>query len=285
MILNVAAYRFADIQNRPAKVELLQRKGIELGLKGSILVTPEGVNIMLAGEPEAVREMHRYLGEVDEGLKDIDFKESWSRNVPFRRYLVKEKQEVIKLGLPDIQPLKEQGPSITPELLKQWYDEGRDFTILDTRNDYEVRIGTFKNAVDMGLKNFVQFPEKLAALPEETKKKPLVMFCTGGVRCERASLVAQRQGYEEVYQLEGGILRYFEKVGGAHYKGDCFVFDYRVALDPELKESQAVLCFACGEPLTVEDQKSDLYEPLKTCPYCIDRPPARSGSSSVSMTK
>ncbi|MEO5667288.1 MAG: rhodanese-like domain-containing protein, partial [Bdellovibrionota bacterium] len=253
------------------KVELLLRKGIELELKGSILVTPEGVNVMLAGTPDAVWEMHRYLGEVDAGLKEIDFKQSWSQSVPFRRYLVKEKSEVIKLGLPEIQPLHEKGAAITPENLKSWYDEKREFTILDTRNDYEVRIGTFQNAVDMRLKNFVDFPEKLKKLPAEAKKKPLVMFCTGGVRCERASLVAERQGFEEVYQLEGGILRYFEKVGGAHYEGDCFVFDYRVALTPELKESQAVLCFACGEPLSVEDQKSDHYEPLVSCPYCIER--------------
>ena len=268
-ILNVSAYRFAELEDLETKMDLFHRKGVELALKGSILVTPEGVNVMLASEAEKIWEMHRFMGEVDPKLKDIDFKQSWSQSVPFRRYLVKVKKEIIKLDLPEIQPLQRQGDHITPEQLKTWYDEGRDFTILDTRNDYEVRVGTFENAVDMHLKNFVEFPEKLKELPAESKKKPLVMFCTGGVRCERASLVAKDQGYDEVYQLEGGILRYFEKVGGAHYKGDCFVFDYRVALTPELQESQAVLCFVCGEPLTVEEQKSEHYQPLVSCPYCI----------------
>jgi len=267
-ILNVATYCFAELKDLERIQELLHRKGIERGIKGSFLVTPEGINVMIAGLPEDIWEMHRYLGEVDPGLKDLDFKLSWSKNIPFRRYLVKIKDEVIKLGLPEIQPLKEHGDAITPENLKKWYDEGRDFTVLDTRNDYEVRVGTFKNAIDMKLKNFTDFPAKLEELPAETKKKPLVMFCTGGVRCERASLVARNQGFEEVYQLEGGILRYFEKVGGDHYDGDCFVFDYRVALTPKLEESDAVLCFVCGDPLTVEDQKSEFYQPLVSCPYC-----------------
>jgi predicted sulfurtransferase len=268
-VLNVSAYRFARLEDLETKKELLHRKGVELAMKGSILVTPEGVNVMLAGGPEKIWELHRYLGELDPQLAQMDFKQSWSRSVPFRRYLVKVKKEIIKLDLDEVKPLERQGDHIAPEELKRWYDEGRDFTILDTRNDYEVRVGTFERAVDMKLKNFVDFPEKLKELPEDAKQKPLVMFCTGGVRCERASLVAKDQGYGEVYQLEGGILRYFEKVGGAHYKGDCFVFDYRVALTPELKESRAVLCFACGDPLTVEDQASEDYQPLVSCPYCI----------------
>lgn len=268
-ILNVAAYCFAKLGDLERIRELLHRKGVELNIKGSFLVTPEGLNVMIAGMPADIWEMHRYLGELDPVLKDLDFKLSWSRTIPFRRYLVKIKDEVIKLGLPEIQPLREQGPAITPENLKAWYDEGREFTVLDTRNDYEVRIGTFKNAIDMKLKNFTDFPAKLEELPADSRKKPLVMFCTGGVRCERASLVARNQGFEEVYQLEGGILRYFEKVGGDHYEGDCFVFDYRVALTPELEESDAVLCFVCGDPLSVEDQKSELYQPLVSCPYCI----------------
>lgn len=270
-ILNVASYRFVQVQDADGKVALLKSRGDELGLKGTILVTPEGVNVMVAGQPANVAALHAYLGEVDAGLANMDFKQSWSKTVPFRRYLVKVKKEIIKLGLPEIQPLKEQGPAIEPEELKKWYDEGRDFTMLDTRNEYEVRIGTFDNAVDFKLKNFVDFPERLKSLPEAAKKKPLVMFCTGGIRCERASLVAQNQGFEEVYQLEGGILRYFEKIGGDHYQGECFVFDYRVALDPELRETRSILCFACGDPLTVEDQKSDKYQPLVSCPYCLER--------------
>jgi UPF0176 protein len=270
-VLNVASYRFAELDDAASKADLLRQKGLELGLMGTILVTPEGVNLMLAGQPESVWRMHSFLGELDVGLKDMDFKQSWSKTLSFRRYVVKLKKEAIKLGLPDIQPLREQGPTIEPEELKRWYDEGRDFTMLDTRNDYEIRIGTFEKAIDFGLKNFVEFPEKLKTLPEDAKLKPLVMFCTGGIRCERASLVALRQGFREVYQLEGGILRYFEKVGGAHYDGDCFVFDRRVALDSKLQETDCVQCWVCGDPLTVEDQKSEHYQPLVSCPYCYGR--------------
>jgi predicted sulfurtransferase len=267
-ILNVASYRFVKIDNVESKVAQLKAKGEEIGVRGTIILSPEGINIMLAGTPEQIRAMHIYLGELDAGLANLDFKESWSSELPFRKYMVKFKKEIIKLGLDDIQPLRERGPSIEPEELKRWYETGKDFTILDTRNDYEVRMGTFERAVDLKIQNFTDFPEKLKTLPEEAKEKPLVMFCTGGIRCERASLVAIKQGFKEVYQLEGGILRYFEKVGGAHYNGECFVFDYRVGVDPQLQPTKSVLCWVCGNPLSVEDQKSDAYQPLLCCPYC-----------------
>lgn len=267
-VLNVAAYRFTPVENADLKCEQLSSKGQELGIRGTVLLSPEGINLMLAGSPEVIHKMHEYLGELDSGLKDLDFKQSWSQEIPFRKFMVKLKKEIIKLGLDDIQPLKETGPSIEPEELKSWYEQAKDFTIIDTRNDYEVRMGTFEKAVDFKLQNFSEFPDRLKELPEESKEKPLVMFCTGGIRCERASLVALKQGFKEVYQLEGGILRYFEKVGGAHYNGECFVFDYRVGVDPSLKETNSVLCWVCGNPLSEEDQRSDAYQPLVECPYC-----------------
>jgi UPF0176 protein len=277
-ILNAASYRFVELPHYESLLEPLRKLGNELDVRGTILLSPEGVNLMLAGSEDSVRGLHKSLGELAPALADMDFKESWSREVPFRRYIVKLKKEIIKLGLQEIQPLKEQGPSIEPEELARWYDEGKDFTILDTRNDYEVRMGTFEKAVDMKLQSFQEFPEKLQELPAEAKEKPLVMFCTGGIRCERASLVALKQGFKEVYQLEGGILRYFEKMGGAHYQGECFVFDYRVGVGPDLNPTASVLCWACGNPLSVEDQKSELYQPLVSCPYC----PASASASEVS---
>jgi len=270
LILNIAAYRFVKIENVEAKIEALISKGESIGVRGTILLSPEGINVMLAGAPDVIQSMHQFLGELDSGLAGMDFKKSWSTEIPFRKYMVKFKKEIIKLGLDEIQPLDEQGPSIEPEELKKWYDEARDFTVLDTRNDYEVRMGTFENAIDLNIKNFTDFPEKLKTLPEAAKEKPLVMFCTGGIRCERASLVAQNQGFKEVYQLEGGILRYFEKVGGDHYNGECFVFDYRVGVDPKLEATKSVLCWVCGNPVSVEDQKTDAYQPLVCCPHCPD---------------
>lgn len=274
-VLNISSYRFVALEgDLDALRSKLYEKCEELGLRGTILLSREGTNIMLAGNAEAIGAIHAYLGELDAGLKDLDFKESWSVDIPFKRLLVKVKKELIRLDMPEIQPLHESGVHITPEELKALYESGEDFTVLDTRNDYEVRMGTFKNAIDMNIKNFTDFPsrlEEIAAEDEAIKEKPLVMFCTGGIRCERASLVAERQGFKKVMQLEGGIIRYFEKVGGDHWEGECFVFDRRVGLLPTLEESDAVLCFACGDPLSGDDLASDKYQPLISCPYCYDK--------------
>jgi len=159
--------------------------------------------------------------------------------------------------------------------LKQWLDEGKELTLLDTRNDYEIEIGTFKDAVAIGIDSFREFPKATDELDESVKKKPVVMFCTGGIRCEKAGPLMEQQGFEEVYQLDGGILRYFEEVGGAHYDGECFVFDQRVAVDPELKETETTQCYACQAVLTHDDQQSPLYDPPNSCAKCYVPPNKR----------
>src|SRR5262249_5606336 len=148
-----------------------------------------------------------------------------SAEQPFRRMLVKVKQEIIAFGVAGIEPGRTTSTKLAPQTLKQWLDEGRPVTLLDTRNDYEVRLGTFENAVTLGIDHFRSFPAAVRELPAAMKQQPIVMFCTGGIRCEKAGPLMEREGFEQVFQLDGGILKYFEECGGEHYDGECFVFD------------------------------------------------------------
>ena len=164
---------------------------------------------------------------------------------------------------------KRTAPKLAPSELKRWLDEGRPVTLLDTRNDYEVKLGTFKNAVTLGIDHFRSFPTAIRQLPAELKQQPIVMFCTGGIRCEKAGPYMEREGFEQVFQLDGGILKYFEDCGGEHYAGECFVFDKRVGVDSGLAESENTQCFNCLTPLTQADQEDDRYVPGKSCRYCF----------------
>jgi predicted sulfurtransferase len=275
-ILNIAAYRFVTVDQLPERREALSTLCQNLSLKGSILLSSEGINLFLAGTENNINAFIRYLAEnplfEPLGMANTPYKKSWSQYQPFNRMLVKLKQEIIPLGLPEIQPSKHTAPALPPQLLKQWLDEGLEFTLLDTRNDYEIRLGTFEKATVLDLQHFRDFPSACKAqLTEETKQKPVVMFCTGGIRCEKASVALEQQGYSQVYQLEGGILNYFEQCGGAHYKGDCFVFDKRVALNPNLEETDAALCYRCLNPLTEAEQQSPDYVIDVSCPYCVNQ--------------
>jgi predicted sulfurtransferase len=233
--LNLAFYRFARLESPLEYRSLLREYCAGKPFKGTLLLSEEGINGMLSGEETALREFQTFIGSMPP-FAGMEYKESWSSGVCFPRMLVKIKKEIIPLGLPHIDPAQKTGEYMAPRELKSWLDERKDFVLLDTRNDYEVDYGTFENAVSFGLKNFRDFPEQLKALPEDAKEKPLVMFCTGGIRCEKASVVAMDQGFKEVYQLDGGILNYFKEVGGDHYEGQCFVFDRRIAVDTDLSE-------------------------------------------------
>jgi predicted sulfurtransferase len=239
--LNLAFYRFARLEDPLHWRQVFREYCAGKAFRGTLLFSQEGLNGMLSGEEPALREFQAFLRGIEVAgarpFADVEFKESWSSEITFPRMLVKVKKEIIPLGLPWVDPLAKTGARMTAAELKAWLDEQRDFVLLDTRNDYEVDYGTFGKAKSFGLKNFRDFPEQLKALPEETRDKPLVMFCTGGIRCEKASAVAMEMGFKEVYQLDGGILKYFEDVGGDHYQGNCFVFDQRVAIDPALGET------------------------------------------------
>lgn len=233
--LNLAFYRFARLEDPVAYRQVFREYCAGKPFRGTLLLSLEGLNGMLSGEEKALREFQDFIRGM-EPFRDIEFKESWSSGITFPRMLVKVKKEIIPLGLPELDPNQKTGARLAPKELKAWLDENRDFLLVDTRNDYEVDYGTFDNALSFELKNFRDFPRHLSQLPEETKSRPVVMFCTGGIRCEKATAVAMDMGFSDVYQLDGGILKYFEECGGAHYQGNCFVFDRRVAVDTDLSE-------------------------------------------------
>lgn len=276
-VLNIAAYKFAPLTNLAERRERLRSLCLELELRGTILLSKEGINLFIAGSRESIAALLADL-QADAEISTLDVKESFSDYQPFNRMLVRLKNEIIAFGIDGIDPLNAPSKKISPQELKQWLDEGRPVTLLDTRNDYEVRLGTFKNAVPIGVNHFRVFPEAVDKLAGTLPDQPIVMFCTGGIRCEKAGPYMINAGYEDVFQLEGGILKYFEECGSAHYEGDCFVFDKRTALDPELQETPTTLCYACQNPLTFEEQQSPHYVPSVSCPYCYVEPTGEEGS-------
>ncbi len=266
--VNISGYRFVSI---PDLVEMrwpLRDYCVDLGLKGTILLSKEGINYFLAGSQDSIDKFLAYMGE-DERFRDIPLKISYSDHQPFKRMLVRLKKEIISMGNDEVKPEEFTGPSISPKEFKSWLDDGKEVIVLDTRNDYEIRMGKFQNAVDLDIQTFRQFPNAIKELPDEMKGIPVVMYCTGGVRCEKASVVMLDEGFESVFQLEGGVLGYFEECGGSHWEGECFVFDRRVGLGPDLEETDSILCYACREPLIREDQLSEDYVFEQSCPYCI----------------
>jgi UPF0176 protein len=273
-ITNIAAYQFAALSGLKEWRSELLAECKSLGLKGTILISTEGINLFVAGARDGLERLLALL-RARPGLESLAAKYSESDYQPFTRMLVRIKKEIIAFGVEGIDPAKRTSPKLKPAELKKWLDEGRPVTLLDTRNDYEVKLGTFRNALTFDLDHFRNFPAAVRTLPESLKDQPIVMFCTGGIRCEKAGPFMEKEGYKHIYQLEGGILKYFEDVGSAHYDGECFVFDQRVGVNPELSETGSVVCFHCQTPLTAEEQQSDRYVPGKSCPACW-RDPAES---------
>ncbi len=268
VITNLAAYKFARLTDlKPLRERLLGLcKG--WGLKGTILLSTEGVNLFVAGGQAEVEMLLAELHRIP-GLETMEFKFSPGDEQPFNRMLVRIKKEIIAFGVEGIDPATYTSPRLSARELKQWLDEGRPVTLLDTRNDYEVKLGTFRGALPIGVDHFRDFPEAVRRLPEELKSQPVVTFCTGGIRCEKAAPFMEREGFQNIYQLDGGILRYFEECGGDHYQGECFVFDQRVGVDPGLHETESTQCFGCQTPLSAEDQSDPRYAEGSTCPYCF----------------
>lgn len=230
-ILNIAGYQFVALNDLDALRTHFLARCQSLELKGTILLSLEGINISLAGTHASIRTFQQQLKE-DARFADIQFHETESDVQPFKRLKIKFKKEIITLRQPNANPLQTRAPAIAPAELNRWLNEKRDFILLDTRNEYEYQFGTFKGAMNLHLSDFSEFPK---AIEDIDKDKPIVMFCTGGIRCEKAALYMLNQGHHEVYQLDGGILGYFKQVGGDHYDGDCFIFDERVALNCHLK--------------------------------------------------
>ncbi|MDX1680227.1 MAG: pseudouridine synthase, partial [Akkermansiaceae bacterium] len=264
---NISTYCFAELDGlKELRAELLETcKGWDL--KGTILLSQEGINLFVAGSGESIQALLDRLRAIP-GLEGLTPKISYSDHQPFNRMLVRLKKEIISFGVEGVKPGEYTSPKLPPKELKKWLDEGKPVTLLDTRNDYEVKLGTFKGAIDPDIKTFRAFPNAVRELPEELKEQPVVMFCTGGIRCEKAGPFMEMEGFKEIYQLEGGILKYFEECGGDHYEGDCFVFDQRVGVDPALSETPHAVCFNCQAPLDQEDQADPRFVAGESCPHC-----------------
>ncbi|MCY1717017.1 sulfurtransferase [Microbacterium sp. SL62] len=236
-VLNVSAYLFTRIDDPASLRAALRARAAEAGLRGTILLAEEGINLFLAGGADEVR------GFVDDLRADARFaalqtKESWSDDVPFGKLLVKVKREIIRMDRPEVRPQDGRAPAVTPDTLRRWLDAGvddagREVVLIDTRNAFEVDYGTFAGAKDWRIERFTQFPDAAASHREELEGKTVVSFCTGGIRCEKAALYLRDEGLE-AYQLEGGILGWFAAQGEAYWDGDLFVFDEREALDAGL---------------------------------------------------
>ena len=268
--MNIAGYRFVDLNDRDELQAMFRSLCIDLGLKETVLLAPEGINFFLAGTSSSIEAFTQAM-ENDQRFVDIPLKVSYTDYQPFNRMNVRKKNEIISVGLDHIRPADFTGEEIEPQAFKAMLDAGELVHVLDTRNDYELRVGTFEDAIDLNIRTFRAFPEAIKKLPDAMKDEPVVMFCTGGIRCEKASAIMIEAGFTNVKQLKGGVLSYFEEVGGEHWNGDCFVFDQRVAVNPSLDETDGVGCFACREPLSTEEQASPDYVVGVSCPYCIDR--------------
>jgi UPF0176 protein len=269
--MRVAAfYRFTEVADPDQLRCRLQTLCDDSGLLGTILVAVEGVNGTLAGSQEAIEKVFAWLES--ELVLDAAIDARWTEagEAPFRRMRVKVKNEIVTLGRSDIRPDIQTGEHIGPAEWNRLIDSPATL-VIDTRNHYEIEIGSFPNAVDPGTDNFRQFVEFAETIAESDKSRPLAMFCTGGIRCEKAAALMLKLGFSDVYQLKGGILHYLENVAenDNRWNGECFVFDTRVAVDRDLAEGDYVQCHACRRPLSSEDLESPHYREGVSCPRCI----------------
>lgn len=270
--VNISGYKFVTFDDTLEKRPQFRARCAALGLKGTILLSPEGINLFLSGLRAAIDAFLAWL-RADARFADLEVKESYSDRQPFTKMLVRLKREIITMKHPLIKPELGRAPAVGAQTLKRWLDQGHDdagkpVVMVDTRNAFEVDVGSFDNTVDYRIGKFSEFPDAIARHKADFDGKTVVTFCTGGIRCEKAAIHMQNVGFDSVYQLEGGILKYFEEVGGAHYTGDCFVFDYRTALNPRLEATDTRQCFACRAVVTPQEQLSPHYIPGKSCPHC-----------------
>ncbi len=260
-VVVAALYKFVTLNDFEALREPLRQTMVDNGVKGTLLLAKEGINGTVAGSREGIDALLAWL-TADPRLSDIDHKESFCDEPPFYRTKVKLKKEIVTLGVPGIDPNDTVGTYVEPE---NWNDVISDpeVLVIDTRNDYEVAIGSFEGAVDPKTTTFREFPEYVRQHYNPEQHKKVAMFCTGGIRCEKASSFMLKEGFEEVYHLKGGVLNYLEKVPEEQslWRGECFVFDNRVTVRHDLTEGEYEQCHACRMPISQEDMQSSAYEP------------------------
>ena len=268
-IANITGYKFTPIEDELHLKETILRRSIDLNLKGTVLISSKGLNFSVSGTKNNIDKFIVFIHS-DSRFADVDVKITYNEYQPFRKMLVRIKKEIISMGIEEINPNLFTGQKISPKELNDKLDNNEEIVLLDTRNEYEVRLGTFKNALDLNLDSFRDFPEEIEKLRQDLNGREIVMFCTGGIRCEKASALMLKNGFQNIKQIEGGIINYFKETGGKHWNGDCFVFDDRVALNKDLVETDYVLCFRCREPLNKEEIGSEKYKIDEYCPYCFD---------------
>jgi len=270
-VVVAALYKFVTLEDFHELREPLLEACLAAGTRGTLLLASEGINGTIAGSREGIDQVLDYLRS-DSRLADLEHKESFDDHMPFYRMKVKLKKEIVTMGEEGIDPNSRVGTYVKPRdwnaLLKD-----PDVLLIDTRNDYECGIGSFKGALDPHTESFREFPAYVRSHLDPGKQKKIAMFCTGGIRCEKASAFMLNEGFEEVYHLQGGILKYLEKVPpeDSIWEGECFVFDNRVAVDHKLEKGQYDQCYGCRHPITEEDKLSDKYQKGVCCPGCYER--------------
>ncbi|WP_096087730.1 rhodanese-related sulfurtransferase [Agaribacterium haliotis] len=270
-IVVAALYKFVSLPDYRDLREALLVFCSTWQLKGSLLLASEGINGTVAGSRAAIDALLAYL-KADERLADLEHKESFEAEQPFYRMKVKLKKEIVTMGVEGIDPRQSVGTYVEA---KDWNKliSDPEVLLIDTRNDYEIRLGSFEGAINPNTESFRAFPDYVKQNLDRAQHKKVAMFCTGGIRCEKSTAYLKEQGFDEVYHLKGGVLKYLEQVdpGDSMWRGDCYVFDNRVAVNHQLEKADWDLCHGCREPISADDKQSELYEQGVSCPRCHDR--------------
>lgn len=270
-VVVAALYRFTTMEDYRDLKKPIESAMNQYRIKGTLLLAKEGINGTIAGDRDGINAMLRYL-RTDERLADLQVKESSCDQMPFRRARVRLKKEIVTMGVEGIDPNQSVGTYVDP---KDWNELINDpeVTVVDTRNDYEFAIGTFQGAENPKTQSFRQFPEYVDNHLNPKQNRKVAMFCTGGIRCEKSTALLKGMGFDEVYHLRGGILKYLEEIPkeDSLWEGDCFVFDGRVSVGHGLEEGEHIMCYGCGWPVTLEQQKSEHFVAGVQCPQCFDQ--------------
>ncbi|MDB4097004.1 rhodanese-related sulfurtransferase [Methylophilaceae bacterium] len=275
MFLTIAFYQFVSLENINQLQAFILKFCQKNSIKGTILLASEGINGTISGEEEKIKKFIEFIKEDSffmDNFKNLEHKESWASENPFYRMKVRLKKEIVALGVDGISPTKKVGEYVKPEDWNKLINDPNTI-VIDTRNNYEIDIGTFKNSINPKTETFREFPSYVEKNLKDNKQKKVAMFCTGGIRCEKATSLMLNKGFENVYHLKGGILKYLETIpkDKSLWQGECFVFDQRVAVTHGLDEGQYNQCYACRHPLSPEELESNQYTKGISCPYCFNK--------------
>jgi len=275
MFLTIAFYQFVSLKNIDQLQAFILKFCQKNSIKGTILLASEGINGTISGDEKKIQKFIEFIKEdsfFKNNFKNLEHKESWASKNPFYRMKVRLKKEIVALGVDGISPTKKVGKYVNPEDWNKLINDPNTI-VIDTRNNYEVDIGTFKNSINPETETFREFPSYVDENLNNNKLKKVAMFCTGGIRCEKATSLMLEKGFKDVFHLKGGILKYLENIPKEEslWEGECFVFDQRVAVTHGLDEGQYDQCYACRHPLSPDELKSKKYIKGISCPYCFNK--------------